>query len=115
MKRLTAISFLLMVFFAVQFHAAGEAGNIAGDILKGLFGMLGLVLPWYLIILGILMITRVFMHFSIKTFIVSLVLHHEGHWKHVPHIDGLAFVTARGENGQGLHDADCLLVKVFVH
>ena len=63
-----------LVFFAVQFHAAGEAGNIAGDILKGLFGMLGLVLPWYLIILGILMITRVFMHFSIKTFIVSLVL-----------------------------------------
>lgn len=63
-----------LVFFAVQFHAAGEAGNIAGDILKGLFGMLGLVLPWYLVILGILMITRVFMHFSIKTLIVSLVL-----------------------------------------
>ena len=63
-----------LIFFAVQFHAAGEAGNIAGDILKGLFGMLGLVLPWYLIILGILMITRVFMHFSVKTLIISLVL-----------------------------------------
>ena len=52
-----------LVFFAVQFHAAGAAGNVVGDILKGMFGLLGLILPWYLIILGILMITRVFMHF----------------------------------------------------
>ncbi|MBR2546905.1 MAG: DNA translocase FtsK 4TM domain-containing protein [Eubacterium sp.] len=63
-----------LVFFAVQFHAAGEAGNIAGDMLKGMFGLLGLILPWYLIILGILMITRVFMHFSAKTLIISFIL-----------------------------------------
>ena len=63
-----------LVFFAVQFHAAGAAGNVVGDILKGMFGLLGLILPWYLIILGILMITRVFMHFSVKTLIISLVL-----------------------------------------
>lgn len=68
------IALCALVFFAVQFHAAGEAGNVAGDILKGLFGMAGLVLPWYLIILGILMITGVFMHFSMKTLIVSMVL-----------------------------------------
>ena len=63
-----------LIFFAVQFHAAGEVGNIVGDILKGMFGLLGMILPWYLIILGILMITRVFMHFSMKTLIVSLAL-----------------------------------------
>ena len=63
-----------LIFFAVQFHAAGEVGNVVGDILKGMFGLLGMILPWYLIILGILMITRVFMHFSMKTLIVSLAL-----------------------------------------
>ena len=63
-----------LIFFAVQFQAAGDFGNIVGDVLKGLFGLLGLVLPWYLIILGILMISGVCMHFSLKTLIVSLVL-----------------------------------------
>ena len=63
-----------LIFFAVQFHAAGEVGNTVGDILKGMLGLLGMILPWYLIILGILMITRVFMHFSMKTLIVSLAL-----------------------------------------
>ncbi len=45
----------------------------------------------------------------------SLGLHYEGHWKHEPHIDGLAIVAAWGEIAQGLHDADSLPVKVSVH
>lgn len=64
----------LIIFFAVQFHQAGEVGNTVGDILKGMLGVLGLVLPWYLVVLGILLITHVFTHFSAKTLIVSVVL-----------------------------------------
>ena len=64
----------LLVFIAVQFHDAGAVGNTVGDVLKGMLGILGLVLPWYLVILGILLITHIFMHFSMKTIITSLVL-----------------------------------------
>lgn len=63
-----------LIFFAVQFHQAGEVGNTAGDILKGLLGVLGLVLPWYLIVLGVMLITHIFQHFSSKTLIVSLIM-----------------------------------------
>ena len=63
-----------LTFFAVQFHEAGEVGNTVGDILKGCLGVLGLVLPWYLIALGIMLITHIFAHFSTKTFVVSLVM-----------------------------------------
>ena len=40
--------------------------------------------------------------------------HYEGHWEHVPHINGLAIVAAWGEIAQGLHEAGGLFVKVFV-
>ncbi len=63
-----------IIFFAVQFHQAGEVGNTVGDIMKGMLGILGLVLPWYLIVLGVLLITHIFMHFSLKTIIISLVV-----------------------------------------
>jgi S-DNA-T family DNA segregation ATPase FtsK/SpoIIIE len=43
------------IFIAVQFNAAGEFGNKMGDILKGVFGLIGLVLPWYLILIGLLL------------------------------------------------------------
>ena len=63
-----------LIFCAVTFHQAGAVGNTIGDALKGTLGIFGLVLPWYLIILGILLITHVFMHFSSRTIITTLVL-----------------------------------------
>ncbi len=63
-----------LIFCVVTFHQAGAVGNTIGDALKGTLGIFGLVLPWYLIILGILLITHVFMHFSSRTIITTLVL-----------------------------------------
>lgn len=62
------------IFIAVQFHAAGEFGNRLGDALKGVFGLMGLVLPWYLILIGLLLIAHKAMHFSAKTIIFTFVM-----------------------------------------
>lgn len=62
------------IFIAVQFNAAGEFGNKMGDILKGVFGLIGLVLPWYLILIGLLLIAHKAMHFSSKTIIFSILM-----------------------------------------
>lgn len=62
------------IFIAVQFHAAGEFGNGMGDVLKGIFGLIGLVLPWYLILIGLLLVSHKALHFSGKTLIVTLFI-----------------------------------------
>ncbi|MDY6038064.1 MAG: DNA translocase FtsK [Eubacterium sp.] len=49
---------------AVSFHAAGEFGNMLGDFLKGVFGHVGVILPFYLILFGILLIANVTVHIS---------------------------------------------------
>lgn len=46
----------IFLFAAVKFNAAGQLGNIIGDFLKGTLGLIGLVLPFYLIIFGILLL-----------------------------------------------------------
>ena len=62
------------IFIAVQFNAAGEFGNKMGDFLKGIFGLIGLVLPWYLILIGLLLIAHKAMHFSSKTLLCSILM-----------------------------------------
>ena len=64
----------VLIFVAVQFHQAGTIGNTVGDVLKGLFGLLGLVLPWYLIFIGVLLITHVALHHSVRTVLASLIV-----------------------------------------
>jgi DNA segregation ATPase FtsK/SpoIIIE-like protein len=54
----------LFIFAGVQFHTAGEFGNQLGIVLKGIFGLIGLVLPWYLVFLGILFVTGKALHFT---------------------------------------------------
>lgn len=44
----------IFLFAAVQFHAAGTVGNTLGEGLRGIFGVIGLVLPWYLVLFGVL-------------------------------------------------------------
>ncbi len=55
----------IFLFAAVQFHAAGELGNTIGDILRGVFGLIGLVVPWYLMAFGILTFTNKTVHISV--------------------------------------------------
>lgn len=68
----------LFIFASVQFHTAGEFGNQLGIILKGIFGAIGLVLPWYLVLLGVLFVTGKALHFTQRslwlTFGILLVM-----------------------------------------
>ena len=54
----------IFLFAAVQFEAAGQLGNIIGEALKGVFGHVGLALPWYLIIFGLMIFARKTAHIS---------------------------------------------------
>ncbi len=54
----------IFLFAAVQFNAAGELGNSIGNALKGVFGMIGLLLPWYLVGFGILLFANKTVHLS---------------------------------------------------
>ncbi len=54
----------IFLFAAVQFHAAGELGNTIGDILKGVFGLIGLIVPWYLMAFGALTFANKTVHVS---------------------------------------------------
>lgn len=54
----------IFLFAAVQFHAAGELGNTIGDVLKGVFGLIGLVVPWYLMAFGALTFANKTVHIS---------------------------------------------------
>lgn len=62
------------IFIAVQFKAAGQFGNAMGEILKGLFGFVGLILPWYLIFIGLLLVFNKALHFSKKTIIAGTIM-----------------------------------------
>ncbi len=71
---LITIAIGVFIFVSVQFHAAGEFGNELGIILKGLFGLLGWIFPWYLVIMGVLFMTHRTVHVSKKALLISFVL-----------------------------------------
>jgi DNA segregation ATPase FtsK/SpoIIIE-like protein len=62
----------LFIFASVQFHAAGEFGNQLGLVLKGIFGVIGLLLPWYLMLLGVLFITGKMLHFTQRSLWITV-------------------------------------------
>lgn len=64
----------IFLFAAVQFHAAGELGNSIGDFLRGIFGHIGLIFPWYLILVGILLFINKAVHLSGKSAVLFFVI-----------------------------------------
>ncbi len=64
----------VLLFIAVQFKQAGEFGNALGDILRGVFGLVGIILPWYLIIFGVLLVIHKASHFSGKSFLACVFM-----------------------------------------
>ncbi len=57
-------AFLIVAIFT---GGAGRVGEIIGDSLKGVFGHMAYILPFYLIIFGVLLFARKTSHFSLKT------------------------------------------------
>ncbi|MEE0516216.1 MAG: DNA translocase FtsK 4TM domain-containing protein [Emergencia sp.] len=64
----------IFLFAAVQFHTAGQLGNSVGDFLRGIFGHIGLILPWYLILVGILLFINKRVHLSGKSAVLLFVV-----------------------------------------
>lgn len=55
-------------------QGSGKVGEAIGLALKGVFGLMGYVLPFYLIIFGVLLFARKTSHFSIQTIIYLFVI-----------------------------------------
>ena len=65
----------IFLFAAMRFHAAGQVGNVIGDFLKGIFGHIGLFLPFYLILFGILLLLNKAFHVTpLTALLASLIL-----------------------------------------
>ena len=64
----------IFLFAAEQFHAAGNLGNTIGDALKGIFGLVGFIVPWYLVALGIMLFINKLTHISGKSFTLIFVI-----------------------------------------
>lgn len=64
----------IFLFAAVQFHTAGQLGNSVGDFLRGIFGHIGLILPWYLILVGVLLFINKRVHLSGKSAVLLFVV-----------------------------------------
>lgn len=60
----------IFLFLAIQFEIAGAFGNLLGEWLKGILGLVGLILPWYLILFGLLLFTNKTVH--VKPWIILL-------------------------------------------
>ncbi|MGN0736169.1 MAG: DNA translocase FtsK 4TM domain-containing protein [Anaerovoracaceae bacterium] len=63
--------FLIVASFT---GGAGRLGELIDLCLKGLFGFMGYVLPFYLIVFGILLFARQTSHFSVKTILLLFVI-----------------------------------------
>ena len=64
----------IFLFAAVEFEVAGQLGNMLGDFLKGVFGFVALILPWYLIGLGALLFINKNAHVSGLTVTLAFIM-----------------------------------------
>ncbi len=64
-------AFLVVATFT---EGAGKVGEAIGLALKGVFGFMAYVLPFYLVIFGILLFARKTSHFSVKTILLLFVI-----------------------------------------
>ena len=71
---LTLIVLGVFLFAAVEFQAAGQFGNVIGKFLKGTMGAIGIVFPFYLILVGIMMIADKTVRVSTMSFVLGLII-----------------------------------------
>ena len=70
------ITIALGVFFAVSIftNGAGQLGVILSQFMLGVFGRIAEILPFILILFGILLFAKATSHFNLKTFLLFLLL-----------------------------------------
>lgn len=64
----------LFFFFALQFGIAGQFGVAISNALKGTFGLVALIMPWYIIIFGVMLLTHKVVHISWKTALLAFIV-----------------------------------------
>jgi len=69
-----AIAIGVFLIIATFTSGAGQFGEMVGDCLKGLFGFVAYIVPFYLIIFGILLFARQTVSISVKTSLLLLLL-----------------------------------------
>lgn len=62
------------LFVAVQFQVAGKAGNFLGNGLKGLFGITGYLIPWYIILCGIFLFLNKEKWIKVKAIVLTFMI-----------------------------------------
>lgn len=83
----------IFLFAAINFNAAGAVGGYLKDFFLGTLGLVGLIIPLYLIIFGILLFMNKTVHISIWTFLTAFLvllmlgLINSGHFIDIKHID----------------------------
>ncbi len=68
------VALAVFMFVAVNFHAAGYIGNVIGDFSRGILGFVALILPFYLLIIGVLLLLNKMMHISEWTILLGFIL-----------------------------------------
>ncbi|MEF9921694.1 MAG: DNA translocase FtsK [Anaerovoracaceae bacterium] len=71
---ISCIAVGIFIFAAMQFNAAGQFGNMIGDFLKGIFGIVAYILPWYLMGFGTLLFLHKTVHLTWKTAVLVFVV-----------------------------------------
>lgn len=64
----------IFLVIALQTQAAGAFGHLISNVLKGIFGMTALILPYYLILYGILLFTRKAPRIGLRSFLFLLTI-----------------------------------------
>ncbi len=64
----------IFLFVCMYFRAGGEFGAAMATTLKGILGLVGLIFPWYLVVVGLLLVTHKALHFTKRTIFISLLL-----------------------------------------
>jgi S-DNA-T family DNA segregation ATPase FtsK/SpoIIIE len=59
---------------ALQTQAAGAFGHLISDVLKGIFGLTALILPYYLILYGVLLFTRKAPRIGLRSLLFLLMI-----------------------------------------
>nr|MCR5482024.1 hypothetical protein [Clostridia bacterium] len=73
---LAIVIIALGIFFVIflQTDAAGLVGNAAARFMKGCFGLIAFVFPYYMILYGILLLAKKTTHISVKSVILFLII-----------------------------------------
>ena len=77
MKIIIGLIFIVLgvfLFVAVEFQAAGQFGNVIGRFMKGTMGFIGVIFPFYLILVGVMMIADKTVKFSTASFVLGFII-----------------------------------------